>query len=100
MPKVSVKVPHGGDPKDIVKKIQTALEKTVGSFEGHDLSIDWQDTTGQFHFKSLGFTIAGTAQVDQDQVAVDIQLPLAAMMFKDRVEKAVSKNLTRAIEGS
>ena len=72
MPKVSVKVPHGGDPKDIVKKIQTALEKTVGNFEGHDLSIDWQDTTGQFHFKSLGFTIAGTAQVDQDQVAVDI----------------------------
>jgi len=31
-------------------------------------------------------------------VLVEVDLPFAAMMFKDKAEKAITKNITRALE--
>ena len=39
MPKVTVKVPHQGDPKETFGKIRGALEKTVKDFQGVDLQL-------------------------------------------------------------
>ncbi len=100
MPKVSVNVPHQGDPREVVEKIRPSIEKMIRDFEGRDMDITWQDTEAQFSFKSLAFTIQGTATVLPDRIQVEVNLPLAAMMFKDRVEKALSKNLTKALQDS
>jgi hypothetical protein len=97
MPKVRVAVPHALSVEAALEKARPALEKTVSDFQGHDLQLDFSGTQGTFRFKSLAFTIQGSVQVDSSQVAVEIDLPFAALMFKDKVEKAVNKNLSRAL---
>jgi hypothetical protein len=98
MPKVTVNVPHHRDPEQVVEKARSVLEKTVKDFDGRDLDIQWTGRAADFKFKSLAFTIQGKMTVQDEAVTVEVDLPFAAMMFKDRVEKAVRKNVERAME--
>ena len=52
----------------------------------------------KFDFKSMGFAITGEAIVTADKITVDVQLPVAAMLFKGRVEKAIDKSMNKALE--
>ena len=97
MPDVTVEVPHKMDPQEVIDKAKPVLEKTIEDFEGHDLDMQWTDNRADFSFKSLAFTIKGNMVVEADKLAVTIQLPFAAMMFKDKVQQAITKRLTRAM---
>ncbi len=97
MPKVTVKVPHEGDPKQTFDKIRGALEKTVKDFQGVDLQLSAGETNADFTFKSLAFTISGRAEATPSEVVVEIDLPFAALMFKETAIKAITKNVTRAL---
>jgi hypothetical protein len=96
MPKVTVAVAHQMDPEEVKQKATPVIEKTVKDFEGHDLQLAWTGRQAEYSFKSLAFTIKGAIRVEPDTVVVEVDLPFAAMMFKDKVHKAVTKNLTRA----
>jgi putative polyhydroxyalkanoic acid system protein len=97
MPKITVRVPNN-DPKAALAKIKPALEKTVTDFQGHDLEVTGDESTLQFKFKSLAFTISGRAIAEPADVLVEVDLPFAAMMFKDKAERAITKNITRALQ--
>src|SRR3954464_6041155 len=98
MPKITVRVPHH-DPVGAIAKVRPALEKTVSDFQGHDLELT--DIPGglEFKFKSLAFTIGGRALAEATDVLVEVDLPFAALMFKEKAEKAITKNIARALEG-
>ena len=98
MPKVTVTLPHDQPADEVVTKVQPAIEKTIQDFQGSDVNIEWKDQAAEFNFKSMTFTIKGRVTVDQQQVQVEVDLPFAAIMFKERTEKAIRKNLTRALE--
>lgn len=98
MPKINVAIAHELPPQDVVEKVKPALEKTVNDFQGHDFQIDWSDTSAKFQFKSMAFTITGTMRIDEKQVSVELDLPFAAMMFKEKAKQAITKNITRALE--
>jgi hypothetical protein len=97
MPKITVRVPHNLPAAEAFAKVQPALQKTVTDFQGHDLTMEGSATSQTFTFKSMAFTIKGQAEATDSDVAVEIDLPFAAMMFKDKAEKAVTKNITRAL---
>ena len=97
MPKITVRVPDN-DPKGAIAKIRPALEKTVSDFQGHDLELSGNDSALEFKFKSLAFTIGGRALAAPGEVVVEVDLPFAALMFKDKAEKAITKNITRALQ--
>jgi hypothetical protein len=99
MPKITVRVPHALEPAAAFAKVQPALEKTVTDFQGHDLAMEGNETSADFTFKSLAFTIKGRTEVKPGEVVVEIDLPFAAMMFKDKAERAVTKNISRALAG-
>lgn len=99
MPKVSVAVPHEQDPAEVIKNAEPYIAKMIDDFEGKDLEMEWEGQNATFSFKSLAFTIKGDCAVTDKEIAVNIDLPFAAMMFKDKVEKALKKNLTRAVAG-
>lgn len=99
MPKVTVSVPHDQESGEIVEKVRSAIDKTVQDFQGCDLKSNWMERSADFSFKSMAFTIKGKVAIDEEKVSVDVDLPFAAMMFKERAEKAITKNLTKAIEG-
>jgi hypothetical protein len=98
MPKITVKVPHKLEPSAVLARIQPALEKTVNDFQGHSLQVTATETSSQFSFKSMAFTIKGRTDVAPSEIVVEIDLPFAAMMFKDKAQRAVTKNITRALE--
>jgi hypothetical protein len=97
MPKISVTIPHQQDVSAVIEKIQPALEKTTTDFQGQDLSVDWQTDRAEFQFKSLGFTIKGNVTVDAAEVTVNLELPFAAMMYKEKAKKGITKNITAAL---
>ena len=97
MPKVTVNVPHDRDPKEMIEKAGPVLEKTVKDFEGHDLNVEWSGQEADFTFKSLGFTIRGKMVVEAEQVLVELDLPFAAMMYKEKAKKGITKNITAAL---
>jgi hypothetical protein len=97
MPKITVRVPHTLDPAAAFAKVKPALEKTARDFQGQDLAIEATDTSATFSFKSLGFSIKGRAEAFPSEVVVEVDLPFAAMMFKDKAEKGIEKNVTRAL---
>src|SRR5256885_3014768 len=96
MPKITVRVPSN-DPKGALAKVRPALEKTVNDFQGHDLELTGDESNLQFKFTSLAFTITGRVIAEPTDVVVEVDLPFAALMFKDKVEKAIAKNVTRAL---
>jgi hypothetical protein len=99
MPKITVRVPNN-DPKAALKKIRPALEKTVTDFQGHDLELTGDEGALQFKFKSMAFTITGRVLAEPTDVVVEVDLPFAALMFKDKAERAITKNITRVLESS
>jgi hypothetical protein len=94
MPKITVRVPYN-DSKAALAKIRPALEKTAADFQGQDLQITGDESALEFKFKSLAFTITGRAQALPGEVLVEVDLPFAAMMFKEKAEKALAKNIGR-----
>ena len=96
MPKITVRVPQQ-DPKGALAKLRPALEKTATDFQGHDLEVTGDDQTLNFKFKSMAFTIKGRTEATPSDVLVEVDLPIAAMMFKDKAERAITKNVTRAL---
>ena len=99
MPKINVTIPHQLEKSVAMEKVQPALEKTASDFQGQNLMIDWQEDKANFQFKSLGFSIKGTVVVDASEVVVDLELPFAAMMYKEKAEKGITKNVTAALAG-
>ncbi len=97
MPIVSVTVPHEHNPDDVVQRAEPYIEKMVDDFEGHDLDLEWNGRKGEFSFKSMAFKITGDVEVDEKQIVVNVDLPIMAMIFKDKVEKAIHKNMSRAL---
>ena len=97
MPKITVRVPNS-DPKAAIAKIRPALEKTVSDFQGHDLELTGNESALEFKFKSMAFTITGRAIAETSDVVVEVDLPFAALMFKDKAEKAITKNITRVLQ--
>jgi len=96
MPKVTVRIPHS-DPQAALAQIRPGLEKLVSDFQGHDLKLTSEPSKLGFEFKSLAFTITGRALAEPSDVVVEIDLPFAALMFKDKVEKALRKSLPRML---
>ena len=98
MPKISVTVQHETPKGAAIQKVKPALEKTATDFQGRDLETTYDENGGTFSFKSMTFTISGTVAVSDQDVVVEVDLPFAAMMFKDRAQKAITKNLTRCFQ--
>lgn len=100
MPKLVVRVPHTLSPAEALARVRPALEKTVHDFQGEDLVVSQSETSAEFTFRSLAFTIRGQVRAEPDQLVVEVELPFAALMFKDKAERAIAKNLSRALAPS
>lgn len=98
MPKVTITQPHTIEVTAAKEKVVPVLQETITAFNGTGEEIVWSENSATFSFKSMGFTIKGTGQVDSTQVVIEIELPFAAMMFKDKVQKSVQKRLAKALE--
>ncbi len=99
MPSLKVSVPHNHDKETAAEKLKSFSAK-IKEFYGDqvsDLRETWVGTSLEFGFSAKGIKVSGQVDVEDDQVTVDSKLPLAAMMFRGRIEKKVREALVDAL---
>jgi hypothetical protein len=62
-----------------------------------NLREEWLDHTLSFGFEFMGMKAAGTVAVEDSQVVIESDLPLAAMMFKPQIEARLRLELARVL---
>ena len=99
MPKFSVDVPHTLGREAAIEKLDTLMQRVADMYRDQvkDIKQDWEGNTLLFSFRTLGMTISGQTVVDDDQVAVNGKLPIAAMMFKGKIENDIRTQLEKLL---
>lgn len=99
MPKSTISVNHGLGQERAVELLKQFLPKLRDKFQGQvsDLQEAWNHNILDFSFKTFGFKIDGKLDVAEDNVKLEQNLPLAAMMFKAKIEESVRAELQRLL---
>ncbi len=102
MPKVVVTQPHQLSQEEAVQRVQQLATRATAAYQGQvkDLQQQLEGNRGTFSFSIMGMKISGQVDVEPDQVRVEVDLPLAAMMVKGRIESELKKHLAELLQGS
>lgn len=99
MPSFSTQVPHPLDQQSAVAKLTGLMNALQTKYKdvASDVQGNWADNVLNFSLKVMGFTVSGKVTV-QDQLAkVEGQLPLAAAMFRGRIEESIKSELQKEL---
>lgn len=99
MPSMNVTVPHALGQQEAVDRLKSMLSHVKEKYAGQisNLEESWHDTGGEFSFSAMGFKTNGTVQIEHQEVRVNGHLPLAAALFKGRIEEAIRDQLSRLL---
>ena len=99
MPKLSFSVPHTLTRDEAAKRLRDFLPRVREHYQGqvNNVEEDWQGDTLNYKFSTFGFNIKGQMAVADDQVQIDQDLPLAAMMMKGKIEGAIREQLVKLL---
>lgn len=91
MPDMKVTVPHSLPKEEAKARIQKLVGELQKQYAGMVKNIQekWTGDTGEFSFEMMGFTVGGAVFVEPSQVRLEGKLPMAAMMFKSKVEDSI-----------
>lgn len=99
MPSMKVNVSHGLTQEEAINRLRTFLEKVKEKYGGQisNLQENWSGNSGDFSFSAMGFKTSGKVSISDNKVDIDGSLPLAAVMFKGKIEEAIREQLERAL---
>lgn len=99
MPKFHLEVPHTLPSEEAQSRLQRLIEMELDQHKEKlsDLSHSWIGNTLQFAFKTFGFKVAGAVESLDQKVVVNGDIPIAAMMFKGKIESALRERLQRLL---
>ena len=95
MPKLKLTVPHNLGTEEAKGRICHLLADTrqeIGRLVS-DLEESWNGNVQTFRFVAMGFRVSGRLSVEPAAILVEIELPLAALPWKKKLETEI---LTRA----
>jgi len=99
MPSVQLTIPHQLGQEEALTRLKGFLGKVKHRYQTQvsDLQETWTDNTVQFGFKTYGFTVSGQMAVEPADVRFDAKIPLAAMMFKGKIEQTLRDEINRVL---
>lgn len=99
MPSLKIAVAHQLGTEEARARLTRLLEMLRESYgsQASDVNEAWRDGGMDFAFKAMGFKTSGSVEVRDDSVQIDAQLPLAAMMFKGKIEQQIRGTLERIL---
>lgn len=103
MPKFSTSVPHSFGVAKAKESLKSYMEKAkeMSPDKFSSLQTDWAkwDTDNQvgFAISISGINIKGLMNVTDDKIAVDGDIPFAAMMFKGKIEQGFRDMVEKVI---
>ncbi len=99
MPSLTVSVPHSLDQQEATTRLKEQFDSAKGTFGDNvtDLVAEWNDNVLSFGFATFGIKVAGTATSGESEVVVDAKLPLAAMLFRGKIEQQIREELEKIV---
>ena len=96
MPKFNVQVPHQLNKEEAAIRLNTFIDRVKNKFQDQvtDIQESWDGDALNFAFKAMGFAIQGKLMVEEEQLALDGKIPLAAMLFKGKIESTIHEELS------
>ncbi|HWA99832.1 MAG TPA: polyhydroxyalkanoic acid system family protein [Pirellulales bacterium] len=100
MPKINFSVPHSMTAADASAKLHEFMPRIRSQYQDQikDVTENWNGNTLEFSFKTLGFTFKGTLASQDNNTDVVLEIPLAAMMVKGRIEQEVKGGLQKLLK--
>jgi hypothetical protein len=103
MPKITVSQNHNLDQSVVTallkSKMAAALQEHANAVR--NFGERWiDDHTMEFAFKAMGFSVSGLLKSLPGQVAIDVTLPLAAMMVKGMIESRLKEEIGKILTES
>ena len=82
-----------------MQRLQRYIQKLKAKHEDKFSQLDeqWEGDRGQFSFSAFGFSIRGELIVGDQQVQVNGVIPIAAMLFKGKIEQGIRDELSRVL---
>jgi len=99
MPSLTVNVSHQLSQDEALRRIQAAVAQAKVQYADkiNDLRDSWNGYVGDFEVSGKGQKASGTVAVNQSDVSVQIRLPLAALLFKSKIESGNRPGLSCSI---
>jgi len=100
MPKISIAEKHALTQEEAVSRIKNDIAAAIQANQAlvSGYSDEWTDeNTMKFKFKVFGFSISGTARSLPSEVAIDADLPLAAVMLKGTIETRLRDEMKKSL---
>jgi hypothetical protein len=100
MPKMKVVVPHALGQEQASTRLKERFHEAKDEFAGQvtDFEENWEgDHVLHFKFKAMGMKVEGTTTVEEKNVNVAANLPMAAMMLKGMIEKRLTEEMQRIL---
>jgi putative polyhydroxyalkanoate system protein len=100
VPKINFEILHSMSDEEAKDRLERFVESLEAKFQDNvsDLQQSWEGDQLNFSFKTFGIKIAGKLAVEENRVAVDIDLPISAMMFKGKIQGEIQKQLERLLK--
>jgi hypothetical protein len=94
MPKLNLTIPHSLTPDEAAQRIRSLLNdlKAEHGDQIDDLKEEWTGHTGKFACTVMGFGVSGILTIEPSTVTITGNLPLAAMLFKGRLEAMIKRH--------
>jgi len=95
MPRFAMEVGHTLGQEEAARRLKdkfNSVKEEHGS-QVKDLKDQWAGNTFSFGFQAMGMKVEGTVSVEEDRVALDARLPLAAMMLRGKIEARIREEL-------
>ena len=100
MPKLNFSVPHFQTKEDARHRLEHFAERLRNKFQDQvsDFQQTWSDDALDFTFKTFGMQVQGNITVNDADLAIACQLPLSAMIFKNKIQSEIEDQLGRLME--
>jgi hypothetical protein len=99
MPSLKLTFPHQLGQEEAVARLKNLLTRVQEKYQAQvsDLHQAWNGNTLNFSFSTYGFKVSGDVIVQPTEVQLDGQIPIAAMMFKGKIESAIRDQLAKEL---
>jgi hypothetical protein len=99
MPSLKLTFPHQLGQPEAVARLKNLLTRVKEKYQEQvsDLQEAWNGNMLNFSFSTYGFKVSGDVIVQPTEVQLDGQIPVAAMMFKGKIENAIRDQLAKEL---
>lgn len=96
MPSIKVTVPHKLGQEEAARRLKNFIQEMKQQFgsQAKNVQESWNGNTGHFSLEVMGMTLSGTLNIEPDQARMEADLPMAAMMFKGKIESQVRDKIS------